>query len=135
MPAAGNKYYVRIHECGGRGTPLDAAAEKQLRVFPVETRDVTRCVAVSCLQSVKKTGRLVVTHEAPLTNGFGAEIASTVQVSHQRRRRRRRRWQPANSRAVVDRSVGQHGQQHMFPKGVVFAATLSCFALYLQSCL
>jgi len=29
--------------------------------------------------SVKKTGRLVVTHEAPVTNGFGAEISSKIQ--------------------------------------------------------
>jgi len=29
--------------------------------------------------SVKKTGRLVVTHEAPQTNGFGAEIVSKIQ--------------------------------------------------------
>ncbi|KZC09888.1 2-oxoisovalerate dehydrogenase subunit beta, mitochondrial [Dufourea novaeangliae] len=30
-------------------------------------------------KSAKKTGRVVIAHEAPLTNGFGAEIASTVQ--------------------------------------------------------
>eukprot|EP00403_Amphidinium_massartii_P029629 CAMPEP_0178404604 /NCGR_PEP_ID=MMETSP0689_2-20121128/17972_1 /TAXON_ID=160604 /ORGANISM="Amphidinium massartii, Strain CS-259" /LENGTH=804 /DNA_ID=CAMNT_0020025599 /DNA_START=8 /DNA_END=2422 /DNA_ORIENTATION=+ len=29
--------------------------------------------------SVKKTGRLLVTHEAPVTNGFGAEISSKIQ--------------------------------------------------------
>ncbi|XP_063597742.1 2-oxoisovalerate dehydrogenase subunit beta, mitochondrial-like [Penaeus indicus] len=29
--------------------------------------------------SVKKTGRLIIAHEAPITNGFGAEIAAAVQ--------------------------------------------------------
>jgi len=31
------------------------------------------------INSVKKTGRLIVSHEAPKTSGFGAEISATVQ--------------------------------------------------------
>ncbi|EGT39911.1 CBN-TAG-173 protein [Caenorhabditis brenneri] len=31
------------------------------------------------VESVQKTGRLIVTHEAPISSGFGAEVASTVQ--------------------------------------------------------
>ena len=33
-------------------------------------------------ESVKKTGRCIVAHEAPLTNGFGAELASSIQVNN-----------------------------------------------------
>jgi 2-oxoisovalerate dehydrogenase E1 component beta subunit len=31
---------------------------------------------------VKKTGRAVVAHEAPLTGGFASEIAAVIQVSY-----------------------------------------------------
>ncbi|XP_012536345.2 2-oxoisovalerate dehydrogenase subunit beta, mitochondrial [Monomorium pharaonis] len=31
-------------------------------------------------KSVKKTGRAIIAHEAPMTNGFGAEITATVQA-------------------------------------------------------
>jgi 2-oxoisovalerate dehydrogenase E1 component beta subunit len=31
------------------------------------------------LESVKKTGRLVIAHEAPMTGGFASEIAATIQ--------------------------------------------------------
>lgn len=33
-------------------------------------------------QSVTKTGRLIVAHEAPITAGFASEISSTIQVSN-----------------------------------------------------
>ncbi|XP_070167422.1 2-oxoisovalerate dehydrogenase subunit beta, mitochondrial isoform X2 [Polyergus mexicanus] len=31
-------------------------------------------------KSARKTGRVIIAHEAPMTNGFGAEIAATVQA-------------------------------------------------------
>lgn len=31
------------------------------------------------MQSVEKTGRLIIVHEAPKTSGFSAEIASVIQ--------------------------------------------------------
>jgi pyruvate/2-oxoglutarate/acetoin dehydrogenase E1 component len=33
-------------------------------------------------ESIRKTGRCVIAHEAPLTNGFGAELASSIQVAN-----------------------------------------------------
>lgn len=45
----------------------------------IDLRTLLPWDVVSVVQSVKKTGRLIVSHEAPLTSGFGAEISATVQ--------------------------------------------------------
>ncbi|BDX06486.1 alpha-ketoacid dehydrogenase subunit beta [Planctobacterium marinum] len=45
----------------------------------IDLRSIQPWDAVTVCQSVEKTGRLLISHEAPLTGGFAAEIASTVQ--------------------------------------------------------
>lgn len=35
--------------------------------------------AETIIQSVKKTGRCIISHEAPVTCGFGAELAANIQ--------------------------------------------------------
>lgn len=41
---------------------------------------VSHAVFVCFLQSVCKTGRVVIAHEAPLTTGFASEVSATLQV-------------------------------------------------------
>ncbi|XP_014219212.1 2-oxoisovalerate dehydrogenase subunit beta, mitochondrial isoform X2 [Copidosoma floridanum] len=45
----------------------------------IDLRSILPWDSDSVCQSVKKTGRAIVSHEAPLTNGFGAEVAATIQ--------------------------------------------------------
>ncbi|MFT5163833.1 MAG: 2-oxoisovalerate dehydrogenase E1 component beta subunit [Alteromonadaceae bacterium] len=45
----------------------------------IDLRSILPWDVDTIVQSVIKTGRLVINHEAPLTSGFGAEIAATVQ--------------------------------------------------------
>lgn len=45
----------------------------------VDLRSILPWDIETVVSSVRKTGRLLISHEAPLTNGFGAEIAATVQ--------------------------------------------------------
>ena len=45
----------------------------------IDLRSIQPWDADTVCQSVEKTGRLLISHEAPLTGGFAAEIASTVQ--------------------------------------------------------
>lgn len=61
---------------------LDAAAmaaEKGVSVEVIDLQTIVPWDVETVVESVKKTGRLVVTHEATYTNGFGAEIAAEVQ--------------------------------------------------------
>lgn len=55
-------------------------AEKDgISVELIDLRSILPWDADTIAESVKKTGRLIINHEAPLTNGFGAEIAATIQ--------------------------------------------------------
>jgi 2-oxoisovalerate dehydrogenase E1 component beta subunit len=62
-------------------TALEAAAKGAERGYDLEVIDLRTLVPfdeATILASVKKTGRVVIVHEAPRTSGFGAEIAATI---------------------------------------------------------
>jgi 2-oxoisovalerate dehydrogenase E1 component beta subunit len=56
-------------KAGSMGYDIEIVDLRTLLPFDVET----------ILQSVQKTGRVVIVHEAPRTCGFGAELAATIQ--------------------------------------------------------
>lgn len=62
---------------------ISAAAEKAkadgISCEVIDLRTILPWDVETIVRSVQKTGRLIVSHEAPLTNGFGAEIVATVQ--------------------------------------------------------
>ncbi len=63
-------------------TALEAAEKGAQRGFDLEVIDLRTLVPFDqdrVLASVKKTGRVVIVHEAPKTSGFGAELAATIQ--------------------------------------------------------
>ncbi|MCG5052125.1 MAG: alpha-ketoacid dehydrogenase subunit beta [Myxococcales bacterium] len=63
-------------------TALEAAAQGAEEGFEMEVVDLRTLLPYdieTILASVKKTGRVVVVHEAPRTCGFGAELAATIQ--------------------------------------------------------
>ena len=63
-------------------TALDAAEKGAKRGLDLEVIDLRTLVPFDqdlLLASVKKTGRVVIVHEAPKTSGFGAELAATIQ--------------------------------------------------------
>jgi len=55
-----------------------AAKEKGISVEVIDLRTIVPWDRECVLDSVRKTGRLVVLHEAPRTGGFGGEIVATV---------------------------------------------------------
>ena len=60
---------------------LKTAAQWEAKGISAEVIDVTTLKpldAVTIINSVKKTGRCVIVHEAPLTGGFGGEIAARI---------------------------------------------------------
>ncbi len=65
-----------VHTC------LDAAEKGAAVGYDLEVVDLRSLLPFdidTILASVKKTGRVVVVHEAPRTCGFGAELAATIQ--------------------------------------------------------
>lgn len=55
------------------------AAKKGISCEVIDLRTLAPWDVETVAASVKKTGRLVINHEAPLTGGFAGEIAATIQ--------------------------------------------------------
>lgn len=55
-----------------------AAEEDGVEVEVIDLRSLVPLDVATIVESVKKTGRAIVVHEAPMTLGFGAEVAARV---------------------------------------------------------
>lgn len=64
-----------VHQCNDA---LDTLPE-DVSVELIDLRTIAPLDVDTIIQSVEKTGRCVIVHEAPKTAGFGAEIATTIQ--------------------------------------------------------
>lgn len=62
---------VWVSECAARETGIDAEIIDLRSIWPLDLETI--------VNSVKKTGRCVVVHEATRTSGFGAELVALVQ--------------------------------------------------------
>ncbi|WP_375055535.1 alpha-ketoacid dehydrogenase subunit beta [Zobellella sp. DQSA1] len=58
---------------------VDLAGEEGISCELIDLRSILPWDADRVAESVFKTGRLVINHEAPLTGGFAGEIAATIQ--------------------------------------------------------
>ena len=60
------------------------AEEKGISCEVIDLMSLLPWDADTVEKSVNKTGRAIVAHEAPITGGFGAEVAATIQVTEGR---------------------------------------------------
>jgi pyruvate dehydrogenase E1 component beta subunit len=56
----------------------EAAAEEGKDLEVVDLRSLTPLDLGTLVESVRKTGRLVIVHEAPMFGGYGAEVAASI---------------------------------------------------------
>ena len=56
------------------------ASKENISCEVIDLRTIVPWDADTICQSVSKTGRLLISHEAPITGGVGGEIAATVAV-------------------------------------------------------
>ena len=69
----GTQVHVLQEVCQMAGETLNVSCEL------IDLRTLLPWDQETVINSVKKTGRLLIAHEAPYTSGFGAEIAATIQ--------------------------------------------------------
>ena len=61
------------------GAACDMASREGVSCELIDLRTILPWDSECVVDSVRKTGRLIVSHEAPLTCGFGAEVVATLQ--------------------------------------------------------
>mmetsp|Transcript_32718 Transcript_32718/g.43165 ORF Transcript_32718/g.43165 Transcript_32718/m.43165 type:complete len:132 (+) Transcript_32718:692-1087(+) len=57
---------------------VSRAQEAGISCEVIDLRTIVPWDRETVINSIKKTGRCIVTHEAPITCGFGAELAATI---------------------------------------------------------
>ena len=58
---------------------VESAKEEGISCEVIDLRTILPWDQETVINSIKKTGRCIVTHEAPRTCGFGAELAAKIQ--------------------------------------------------------
>ncbi|RJQ18964.1 alpha-ketoacid dehydrogenase subunit beta [Candidatus Woesearchaeota archaeon] len=69
-------YGAMVRECT---KTADTLAAKGTSCEIIDVRTISPCDYETIYASIQKTGRAIIVHEAPLTLGFGAELAARIQ--------------------------------------------------------